>query len=75
MLLDGSNWQLVFLGSERFANWRSYVLPYCAEPCPRALMEFDGEGCKQGQDKGWPSSSISTVPFSTSVSLSPNRIF
>jgi hypothetical protein len=51
MLLDGSNWQLVFLGSERFANWRSYVLPYCAEPCPRALMEFDGEGRKQGRER------------------------
>lgn len=27
MLLDGPNWQLVFFGSERFASWRSYVLP------------------------------------------------
>ena len=43
MLLDGPNWQLVFFGSERFASWRSYV-PNYAEPCPRALMEFDGEG-------------------------------
>ena len=42
MLLDGPNWQLVFFGSERFASWRSYV-PNYAEPCPRALMEFDGE--------------------------------
>jgi hypothetical protein len=50
MLLDGANWQRVFFGSERFASWRSYVLPYCAEPCPRALMEFDGEGRKQGRE-------------------------
>jgi hypothetical protein len=49
MLLDGSNWQLVFFGSERFASWRSYV-PNYAEPCPRALMEFDGEGRKQGRE-------------------------